>query len=252
MKIIVKVGTSTLAYGTGSLNLRRVSALVRVLADLKNSGHDVVLVTSGAVGVGASVLGIPGKPKEMSLRQAAAAVGQCELMGWYGREFAQYGHTVAQLLITRSVISNTEQRGNAVATLERLFSLGVVPIVNANDTVSIKNLDFDENDTLAAVVAKLTKADLLILLTDVDGLYDAPPSDAGAKLITHAEKVTYDMINSVGDKGSELASGGMLTKLEAASLALEDGIKTVIANGIAPEILYGILDGTAVCTVIGE
>ena len=232
--------------------MRRVSGLVRVLADLKNSGHDVVLVTSGAVGVGKSVLGLTEKPREMPLRQAAAAVGQCELMGFYGREFAQYGHTVAQLLLTRSVISNDERRTNVVATFEKLFALGVVPIVNANDTISIENLDFDENDTLAAVVAKLTGADLLILLTDVDGLYDAPPDDPDAQLITRAEKVTEEMINSVGSKGSELASGGMLTKLEAAALALEDGIKTVIANGIAPEILYNILDGTAVCTTIGK
>lgn len=248
-RIVVKVGTSTLCYKTGNLNLRRVQKLIEVLSDLKNEGRDLIFVTSGAVGIGVGRAGLPSRPTDMPTKQACAAIGQCELMNIYGREFLKYNHTVAQLLVTRDVISNKTRRENAFNTLHRLLEMGVVPIINANDTVSIEQLDFDENDTLSALMAALCEADLLIMLTDVDGLYDRDPALPEAKHIPLVRKVTDEMIAAVGEKGSALASGGMLTKLEAACIAGEYGIPSVIINGERPEILYDLFDGTAKCTV---
>lgn len=248
-RIVVKVGTSTLCYKTGNLNLRRVQKLIEVLSDLKNEGRDIIFVTSGAVGIGVGRAGLPSRPADMPTKQACAAIGQCELMNIYGREFLKYNHTVAQLLVTRDVVSNKTRRENAFNTLHRLLEMGVVPIINANDTVSIEQLDFDENDTLSALMATLCEADLLIMLTDVDGLYDRDPALPDAKHIPLVHKVTDKMIAAVGEKGSALASGGMLTKLEAACIAGEYGIPSVIINGERPEILYDLFDGTAKCTV---
>jgi len=246
--IVVKVGTSTLTYPGGGLNLRRVSALTRVLSDLKNSGIKPVLVTSGAVGLGANRLGLTEKPSETRKKQACAAIGQCELMNYYGAEFAKYNHTAAQVLLTRNVIANSTRRENAANTLAELLGMGVVPVINANDAVSVKYLDFDENDTLSAIAADLAKAELLIMLTDVDGLYDRNPADPEAKFIPLVRKITPEIISSAGGAGSAMASGGMLAKLEAAALALEKGIPSVIANGDNPSVLYDIIEGTAVCT----
>lgn len=248
-RIVIKVGTSTLCYKTGNLNIRRVGRLIEVMSDLKNQGRDIIFVTSGAVGIGVGRAGLPSRPKDMPTKQACAAIGQCELMNMYDREFSKYNHTVAQILVTRDVISNEIRRQNAFNTLHRLLELGAVPVINANDTVSIEQLDFDENDTLSAVTAKLCEADLLVMLTDVDGLYDKNPALPDAKHIPVVHKLTDEMIAAAGEKGSELASGGMLTKLEAAQIAGESSIPAVIINGDRPENLYDLFEGRAKCTI---
>ena len=248
-RVVVKVGTSTLAYKTGNINLRRTKKLVQVLSDLKNSGHDVILVTSGAVGVGAGSIGLAKKPTEIPVKQACAAIGQSRLMSFYSSEFARYNHTVAQILATRDVFSNKTRRENIYNTMHTLLSMGVIPIINANDSVSVEQLDFDENDTLSALIAGVCEADLLVMLTDVEGLYDKNPSEPDAKLIPVVNKITDSMIAAAGEKGSELASGGMLTKIEAASIAGEQNIPSVIIQGEQPEILYDLFENTAVCTL---
>ncbi len=248
-RVVIKVGTSTLCYKTGNLNIRRVRKLIEVMSDLKNEGRDIIFVTSGAVGIGVGRAGLTARPKDIPTKQACAAIGQCELMNIYDREFSKFNHTVAQLLVTRDVISNKTRHENAFNTLHRLLEMNIVPIINANDTVSIEQLDFDENDTLSAVMAQLCEADLLVILTDVDGLYARNPSDPDAKHIPVVNKLTDEMLSSAKQKGSELASGGMITKLEAASIAGENGIPTVIINGDDPEKLYGIFDGSAKCTI---
>lgn len=248
-RVVIKVGTSTLCYKTGNLNIRRVRKLIEVMSDLKNEGRDIIFVTSGAVGIGVGRAGLTSRPKDIPTKQACAAIGQCELMNIYDREFSRFNHTVAQLLVTRDVISNKTRHENAFNTLHRLLEMNIVPIINANDTVSIEQLDFDENDTLSAIMAQLCEADLLVILTDVDGLYDRNPSDPEAKHIPLVTKLTDDMLDAARQKGSELASGGMITKLEAASIAGENNIPTVIINGDDPDNLYGIFDGSAKCTI---
>lgn len=248
-RIVVKVGTSTLAHATGNLNIRRVAKLIEVFSDLKNAGKEIIFVTSGAQGIGAARAGLRTKPKEIPQKQACAAIGQCELMHIYDREFSKHNHTVAQVLLTRDVISNKTRKENVTNTFRTLLEMGIVPIINANDTVSIEELDFDENDTLSAIVATLCGADLLVILTDVDGLYDKNPKFPDARLIPVVEHITDEMIASARDKGSEFASGGMLTKLEAATIAKENGIPTVIIKGENPEILYDLFENKATCTV---
>ena len=248
-RVVIKVGTSTLAYRTGNINLRRTKKLVQVLSDLKNSGHDVILVTSGAVGVGAGSIGLSQKPREIPVKQACAAIGQSRLMSFYSTEFARYNHTVAQILATRDVFSNKTRRENIYNTMHTLLSMGVIPIINANDSVSVEQLDFDENDTLSALIAGVCEADLLVMLTDVKGLYDRNPEEPEAKLISVVNKITDSMIAAAGEKGSELASGGMLTKIEAAGIAGEQSIPSVIIQGDNPEILYDLFENKAICTL---
>lgn len=247
-RIVVKVGTSSLTYSNGKLNIKRIQRLVEVLSDIKNSGRDVIFVTSGAIGVGVGRIGLTTRPRDIPTKQACAAIGQSDLMSMYDREFSKYNHVVAQILVTRDVISNKIRRENVENTFKRLLELGAIPIINANDSISIEQLDFDENDTLSAMVAILSEADLLIMLTDVDGLYDKNPSEPDAKLIKQVDKITSEMIASVSGKGSELASGGMLTKLEAASMAKAEHIPSVIMKS-EPESLYKLLDNEAVCTL---
>jgi glutamate 5-kinase len=231
-----------LSYPNGNLNLRQIEVLIRVFADLKNSGRDIIFVTSGAVAIGRAHVGLESPPSCMMERQACAAIGQSELMNIYKQEFGKYNHKVAQILMTRDVIANSERKENVTNTFNTLLEWDIVPIINANDSVSLEQLDFDENDTLSAIAAKLCGADLLVILTDVAGLYDKNPAAyKDAKLLPLVNKITYDMINSAREKGSEMSKGGMLTKLEAATLALEDNIDTVIINGENPEILYDLL-----------
>lgn len=248
-RAVIKVGTSTLTYKTGNINVRRVKKMVEVLSDLKNAGHDIVLVTSGAVGIGVGCIGLQKKPTEMPVKQACAAVGQSQLMSFYSSEFSRFNHTVAQILATRDVFSNDIRRENIYNTMHTLLSMGIIPIVNANDSVSIEQLDFDENDTLSALTAEVCEADLLVILTDVEGLYDKNPSLPDAKLIPLVNRITDEMIAAAGEKGSELASGGMLTKIEAAMLAGEKGIPTVIIKGDDPAVLYDLFDNKATCTL---
>lgn len=242
MRIVVKVGTSTLAHATGHLNIRRVEELCRVLSDLKNAGHQVVLVSSGAIGMGVGKLGLKTRPTDMPGKQAAAAVGQCELMYTYDKLFGEYNHTVAQVLLTGEDVENAGRRLNATNTLSRLLELGALPVINENDTVATHEIAVGDNDTLSAIVAECVSADLLVLLTDIDGLYTADPHKVkDAKLISRVEGVTPEILALAGGKGSDLGTGGMATKLRAAQMANSAGIDMVIANGETPEVLYDII-----------
>lgn len=249
-RIVIKIGSSSLAYPeTGGLNIRKSRELVEVLADLKNSGKEIVFVTSGAQCVGAAKGGFMQRPKDTPSKQACAAIGQSELMKFYSENFERFSHKVAQLLLTRDVISNETRRRNVINTFNKLFELGVIPIINANDVVSIKQLDFDENDTLSAIVATLCKADLLVMMTDVDGLYDGDPADPSSKLIPVVERVNSDIISMAQGSGGTLGSGGMLTKIEAAQIASEAGIDAVIVGNKDPKILYELFESdSAKCT----
>ena len=249
MRIVIKVGTSTLAHTTGCLNIRRVEELCRTLSDLKNAGHEVILVSSGAIGMGVGKLSLKERPSDMATKQAAAAVGQCELMYTYDKLFAEYNHTVAQILLTGADLHDEERRGNFHRTLFRLLELGVLPIINENDSVATEEIAIGDNDTLGAIVAVNAEADLLVLLSDIDGLYDADPhKDPNAKLLPVVRELTDDILNLAGEKGSALGTGGMATKLHAAGIAMEAGIAMVIANGVDPKNLYRIVDGEAVGT----
>ena len=249
MRIVVKVGTSTLAHPTGRLNIRHVEELVKVLSDLKNAGHEVVLVSSGAIGMGVGKLNLPGKPADMPTKQAAAAVGQCELMYTYDKLFAQYNHTVAQILLTGEDIDHADRRQNFENTIYRLLELGALPVINENDTVATAEIKVGDNDTLGAIVACTVKADLLVLLSDIDGLYTADPrKDPGATLIPVVEEVTAEVEALGGGVGSGLGTGGMATKLRAAKMVTEAGCDMIIANGESPAALYDIVDGKAIGT----
>ena len=244
MRIVIKVGTSTLAHSTGMLNIRRVEQLCKVLSDLKNAGNEIVLVSSGAIGMGVGKLGLRERPKDMPSKQAAAAVGQCELMYIYDKLFSEYHHTVAQLLLTGSDIENEQRRKNFHNTLFRLLELGALPILNENDTIATEEIVIGDNDTLAAIIAESVRADLLVLLSDIDGLYTADPhADTDAKLISRVEAITPDILALAGESGSCLGTGGMATKLRAAQRVNAAGIDMVIANGADPDILYQIVEG---------
>ena len=253
MRIVVKVGTSTLAHTGGRLNIRRVELLCKVLSDIKNAGNEVVLVTSGAIGMGVGKLGLSGRPEDMPGKQAAAAIGQCELMYTYDKLFSEYNHTVAQILLTADDIQDKRRRSYVHDTLERLLQWGVLPIVNENDAVAIDEIGIHttigENDSLSAVVAKLAKADLLVLLSDINGLYTADPRvDPTATLIPEVTEITPEILSLAGGTGTALGSGGMTTKLKAAQIATDAGIDMVIANGEDPEALYALLEGRSIGT----
>lgn len=248
-RLVVKVGTSTLTYDTGKTNIRRMHKLVSVLSDIVNSGIEVALVTSGAIGVGVGKLGLKERPSDISGRQAAATVGQCELMFMYDKLFGEYGHTVGQLLITKSDVDSEERRKNLVNAFEKLFDYGAVPIVNENDSVAVDEIVYGDNDSLSAIVAKLVNADALIILTDIDGLYDDNPNEnEDAKLISQVDKITDELIAVAGGHGSRFSTGGMVTKLHAAQIAMDAGIDTIVMNGAAPESIYKALDGKQIGT----
>lgn len=244
MKVVVKVGTSTLAHTTGRLNIRRTSELCRVLSDLKNAGHEVILVSSGAIGMGVGKLGLREKPTDIPTKQAAAAVGQCELMYTYDRLFTEYNHTVAQILLTGADFLAEDRHKNFNNTMSRLLSLGVLPIINENDTIATEEIKVGDNDTLSALVAVSVEAELLIILSDVDGLYDADPhKNNGAKLIERVHGIPESIFALAGEPGSSLGTGGMKTKLNAAKICIEKGVDMVIANGENPSLLYDIVTG---------
>ena len=253
MRLVVKIGTSTLAHPTGHLNIRRVEALCRILSDIRNAGNEVILVSSGAIGMGVGKLGLQHRPGDIPTKQAAAAVGQCELMYIYDKLFSEYHHTVAQLLITGEDIASEKRHGNFRNTLNRLMELGALPIINENDTVATDEIVIGDNDTLAAIVAKSVGADLLVLLSDIDGLYTADPrKDPQAKLIARVNRVDEALTELAGGSGSSQGTGGMVTKLQAAKICLSCGCDMVIANGNEPENLYRILDGCQVGTLFTE
>lgn len=249
MRIVIKVGTSTLAHSTGRLNIRRVEELVKVMSDLKNSGHEVILVSSGAIGMGAGKLSLKGKPSDIPTKQAAAAVGQCELMYTYDKLFSEYNHTVAQILLTGSDFKNEERHSNFTNTMMRLLELDVLPIINENDTVATEEISVGDNDTLSAFVAESINADLLVLMSDIDGLYTADPhKDPTASLISEIKELTPEIMALGGDAGSSLGTGGMRTKLHAAEICTGSGTDMIITNGQNPYILYDIADGKSVGT----
>ena len=249
MRIVVKVGTSTLAHRTGHMNIRRIEALCKVLSDIKNAGHEVILVSSGAIGMGVGKLSLSKRPDDIPTKQAAAAVGQCELMYAYDRLFSEYNHTVGQLLVTGSDVEDAGRRRNFQNTLNRLLELGALPVINENDTIATDEIVIGDNDTLSAIVAVSVKADLLVLLSDIQGLYTADPRKyPDARLIEVVEEITPDIEALAGGNGTSLGTGGMVTKLRAARIAREAGIDMVIANGQSPDLVYDIIEGKAVGT----
>ena len=241
-RIVVKVGTSTLTYDNGSINLTRIEKLTRILSDVMNSGKEVILVTSGAIGVGVSKLKLKEKPKTVREKQAVASVGQCELMHIYSKFFGEYSHTVGQVLLTRDVVEDDHIRENVCNTFETLIENSIIPIVNENDTVSIDEIEnivkFGDNDNLSAIVAKLVNADLLIILSDIDGFYDSDPrKNPDSMLIREITEITTELEECCGGAGSNLGTGGMITKLTAARTATESGVDMVLANGEDPKIV---------------
>lgn len=251
-RIVIKLGTSTLAHKTGKLNIRRMNNLVRVISDLHNSGKEIIMVSSGAVGLGAGKLGLAERPRETRFKQAVAAIGQCELMHVYDDMFAKYSVTVAQILLTKTIINNPNHCENFKNTVESLVEMGVIPIVNENDTIAIDELELEigENDSLSALVANLSGADLLLILSDIDGLYDDDPrSNPDAKPITVVEEITPEIESVAGGAGTNLGTGGMSTKINAAKIAVEAGIDMVIMNGNDPELLYDLFENKEIGTI---
>ena len=251
-RIVIKLGTSTLAHKTGKLNIRRMTNLVRVISDLHNSGREIIMVSSGAVGLGAGKLGLPEKPKDTKTKQAVAAIGQCELMHVYDDMFAKYSVTVAQILLTKTIINNPNHCENFMNTVEKLVGMDVIPIVNENDTIAIDELELEigENDSLSALVAELSRADLLLILSDIDALYDDDPrSNPDAKPIPLVEKITPEIEAVAGGAGTSLGTGGMSTKITAAKIATNAGIDMIIMNGKDPEKLYDLFEDKEIGTL---
>ncbi len=249
MRIVVKIGTSTLTHGTGRLNIRRTEALCRVLGDLKNAGHEVIIVSSGAIAMGVGKLALKERPQDIPTKQAAAAVGQSELMYTYDRLFSEYHHTVAQILLTGDDFGHADRLANFRNTLLRLLDLGALPIINENDTVSTDEIKVGDNDTLSAVVAVNADADLLVLLSDIDGLYTADPHrSAEATLIPEVREITDEIRALGGNEGTALGTGGMKTKLHAAEICMQNGVDMIIFNGSEPDRLYDLTDGKPVGT----
>ncbi len=242
-RIVVKVGTSTLTYGTGKMNLKRIDRLAMILSDLRNQGKEIVLVSSGAIGIALGKLNLSEKPHNIADKQAVAAVGQCELMFLYDKLFSDYNNTVAQILLTRDDIAVPRRKRNIQKTITALIDMGIIPIVNENDTISFDEIEIGDNDTLSAVVADLVDADLLVLFSDIDGLYDDDPhKNKNAKLLPIVHNID-DVRSLAGGAGTSLGTGGMVTKLDAAERATAAGIHMVIANGKNMDALYDILDG---------
>lgn len=253
MRVVIKIGTSTLAHPTGHLNIRRVELLCKTISDIKNAGHEIILVSSGAIGMGVGKLGLQERPTDIPTKQAAAAVGQCELMYIYDKLFGQYNHTVAQLLITRDDVINDIRHNNFKNTLQRLLDLSAIPIINENDTVATDEIVIGDNDTLAAFVSESVQADKLVLLSDIDGLYTSDPhTNPDAKLIQFAYKIDDEMLTLAGGSSCSLGTGGMITKLHAAKICLACGCDMIIANGNNPSNLYDIIDGKPVGTTFTE
>lgn len=249
MRITVKVGTSTLTHSSGHLNIRHVEALCKVLSDIKNAGHEVILVSSGAIGMGVGKLNLKARPSDMPTKQAAAAVGQCELMYVYDRQFSEFNHTVAQILLTGEDLRDEKRHANFANTLQRLLELGALPVINENDTISTEEIAVGDNDTLSALVAVSVRADLLILMTDIDGLYTSDPRhDPDAKLITEVTEISDELLAGAGGGGSLLSTGGMATKLAAAEICMKNSTDMMIVNSAQPAILYDVLEGKAVGT----
>lgn len=253
-RVVVKVGTSTLTYENGNINLKRLEKLAREISDITNRGHEVILVSSGAIGMGKAKLKLTERPKTIMEKQAVAAVGQCELMSLYSKLFGEYSHTVAQVLLTRDVVEDDHMRNNVKNTFDMLLEKGIIPIVNENDTVSIDEIEnicrFGDNDKLGAIVAKITSADILIILSDIEGLYDSDPrKNKNAKLLSRVDFIDEKLENFAGGAGTEGGTGGMKTKVEAAKVTMESGIDLIIASGYDEYVIDRILNGEKIGTL---
>lgn len=248
-RIVIKVGTSTLTYGNGKLNLSRIERLSMILSDLANQDKEVVLVTSGAIGVGMSKLGFKIKPTDIAMKQAMAAIGQGMLMQIYEKMFSEFGRVVAQILVTKEDLFLEDRNANAKNTFNALLDHGVIPIVNENDTIATDEIKIGDNDVLSAYVAKLINADLLILLSDIEGLYDKDPSSEGAKLIKRVYNIDNNIKSIAKGAVSSLGTGGMKTKINAAKIAMENEIVMAIVNGSRPDNIYDIIAGREVGTI---
>ncbi len=243
-RVVIKVGTSSLTYETGKLNIKKIESIVRVVSDLRNRGVEVVLVSSGAVGAGVGKLNLAEKPSDTRKKQALAAIGQATLVSMYDRFFSEYGHSSAQVLLTKFILDVEERYINTKNTFETMFEYGVVPIVNENDVISTYELEFGDNDTLSAHIARLVDAELLIILSDIDGLYDSnPQTNPDAKLIPLVRKIDDKIYAIAGGAGSNRGTGGMVTKLKAAEIVNPEGIDMIITNGANPERIYDIFEG---------
>ena len=250
MRIVIKVGTSTLAYAnTGRVNIRRMESLCKTISDIKNAGHEVIFVSSGAIGMGMGKLGFENKPKTLPEKQACAAVGQCELMYTYDKLFSEYNHTVAQILLTGDDIQIEERKQNFINTVETILQLHSLPIINENDTVSTSEIVIGDNDTLGAVVAEALHADLYVILSDIDGLYTSDPNtDKDAKLIKTVKDIDESIFALAGDTKTKVGTGGMITKLQAAKIVTEANCDMVIINGNNPENIYEVVEGKEIGT----
>lgn len=254
-RIVVKVGTSTLTHASGRLDLRSMERLARTLSDLRGLGHEIILVSSGAIAVGTAKLGLAERPSELRMKQAAAAVGQCQIMHIYDKLFSEYNQSVAQILLTGDDVEDPARAEHLRNTFSALLQMGVIPVVNENDSVSSAEIEtghhkvLGDNDTLSAIVAGLCRADLLVLLSDIDGLYDADPrSHPGARLLHRVDALTPEILEMAGGAGSWRGTGGMATKLSAARAAMEAGCEMVITNGARMEELYGVVEGRDIGT----
>jgi len=248
-RIVVKVGTSSLSYANGRLNFQRIANLSYVLSALRNRNLEIVLVSSGAIGVGAGRLGMLNRPVELSKKQALAAVGQAELIKIYQKFFEGYNQTVAQVLLTKDIVTIPDRHQNAKSTLLKLMEMGIIPIINENDTISTYEIEFGDNDTLSANVAQLIEADLLILLSDIDGLYSADPKkEDKAEIIRSVDKITPELEKLASGTGTSFGTGGMVTKISAAKICIDANIDTIITNGNDPSIIFDILEGKEVGT----
>lgn len=250
-RIVFKVGTSTLTHEeTGALDLVKMEKFVRILTDLHNQGKEIVVVSSGAIGVGRKALSLKERPQERSMKQACAAVGQIRLMTVYQKLFSEYNQNTAQILMTKVTIANDTSRHNAQNTFRELLNMGVIPIVNENDTVATDEIDFGDNDYLSAIVSAIVKADLLVLLSDIDGLYtDDPNKNENAKLIPLVERITDEMLEMAKGPTSDVGTGGMSSKLGAAGIANDAGADMIIINGDDMENLNKLLAGEEIGTL---
>lgn len=249
MKTVIKIGTSTLTYQNGCVNIRRIESLCKIVSDLMNAGNQVILVSSGAIGMGVGKLNLKERPKDIAGKQAAAAVGQCELMYIYDKEFGTHNRTVAQILLTAPDLKCEDRHKKFEATVTRLLEFGVLPIINENDTVATEEIEFGDNDTLAAMVAESVGANLLVLLSDIDGLYTADPrTDSSATLVKQVFELTDEIMASGSGAGTSRGTGGMQTKLRAAKISTDAGCDMIISNGSSPELLYDIVEGREVGT----
>ncbi len=243
MRIVIKIGTTTLAHASGRLNIRRAEQICKTVTDIANAGSEIVIVSSGAIGMGVAKLSLGGRPEDIATKQAAAAVGQCELMYTYDRLFGQYNRTVGQILLTSSDFRHEDRHANFTNTINRLLELGSIPVINENDTVATDEIKFGDNDTLSALVATSIGADLLVILSDIRGLYTSDPNrDKGAKLIPEVNRIN-DSIYALAGGTSGLGTGGMKTKIDAADICMKAGVDCVITSGADPSVLYDLADG---------